>query len=336
MSTSGTYNYLCTASDIITAAFEDIGVIAAGQTIEAADSTTALRTLQMLAKQWMGTTDFAPGLKSWTRYRLFLFLAYNQSVYYVGPGATDDNATTGFRQYQLNAAAAGSATTITLKDSTLIYQPNAADAPTLTSGYNIGITLDGSPNTLQWTTINGAPSDVGGVTTVTLTAGLTSGASANNYVYVYQSKPQRPIEIETMSLLQDVSNITMPIRIYTDVGQYEAVNQKTAQGDPLAVLVEPRQTNTRITTNYTAWDVAKQLRMQVYYPTQNYDSVANDIEYPQQWYAALEWELASRLSPKYGAEFSQKMESNRTEALMIARQQEPARTSLYFQATKEY
>ena len=335
MATSGTYTYLCTASDIITAALDDIGVLAAGQTVDSTDNTTAIRTLQMLAKQWMGTTDFAPGLKSWTRYRLFLFMAYNQAVYYVGPGATDDNAATGFRRYTLASAAALGASSITVTNSSVVYQPDQADAPSLSTTYNIGIMLDGNPATMQWTTINGAPVVGGTTTAITLTAVTTGAASAGNYVYVYQSKPQRPIEVETMTLL-NASNITMPIRIYTDVGEYEAVNQKTALGDPLAVLIEPQQTNTRLTTNYYPYDVTKQLRMQVLYPTQDYSAVANDIEYPQQWYAALEWELAWRLHAKYGAEFTQAMQQARSEAIAIARQQEPARTSLYFQPSKDY
>jgi hypothetical protein len=335
VSTSGAYNYLCTASDIITASFEDLGVISAGQTVDSADSATALRTLQMLAKQWMGTTDFAPGLKSWTRYRLFLFFAYNQGVYYVGPGTTDDNATTGFRRYTVATAQTSGNNTVVVADSSVVYQPDLADAPTLSTTYKIGIQLDGSPSTMQWTTINGAPVDGGTNTTITLTANLTGNVAAGNYIYVYQTKPQRPIEIETVTLLNS-ANITMPIRIYTDVGQYEDVNQKTALGDPLAILVEPLQTNTRITTNYYPYDVTKQLRFQVYYPTQNYDSTANDIEYPQQWYAALEWELAFRLAPKYGAPWSQEAEQNRQRAVAIAQQQEPARSSLYFQAEKDY
>ena len=64
MATSGSWNYSVTALQIITSAYEDIGVIANGQSIDPDDLATGLRTLNILVKQWMGLNAKFPGYSS--------------------------------------------------------------------------------------------------------------------------------------------------------------------------------------------------------------------------------------------------------------------------------
>src|SRR3990167_6167396 len=73
-------------------------------------------------------------------------------------------------------------------------------------------------------------------------------------------------------------------------------------GDPTALLVEPQRINTAVTMNFAATNVYKTLRLTVIYPAEDYDNAAgsDDIGYPQEYYAALEWELARRCAPKFG------------------------------------
>ena len=78
MAPSGSFDYSLTAADIIQAALEDILVYEAGETVASGDSTIALRTLNLIVKQWQGDADMAQGLKVWTRQRLTLFLAEGQ------------------------------------------------------------------------------------------------------------------------------------------------------------------------------------------------------------------------------------------------------------------
>src|SRR3990167_935713 len=92
VATSLSWNYSATASVVINAALEDIGVLAAGASPSAADLATALVTLNFLVKQWQGTSDKFPGLKIWTRQRLVIFPIANQVRYLVGPAAGDDRA----------------------------------------------------------------------------------------------------------------------------------------------------------------------------------------------------------------------------------------------------
>ena len=51
MPTSSSSNFSMTAAQVITAAYEELGVISPGGTVTAADSTRALQRLSILVKQ---------------------------------------------------------------------------------------------------------------------------------------------------------------------------------------------------------------------------------------------------------------------------------------------
>src|SRR5271170_7654644 len=83
-STSGTYTFSVTQMQIIRAAAIDIGAIDPQEDLTAQEYSDCSFKLNMMVKQWMGNTDFAPGLKIWTRKRADLFLGLNQFTYRLG------------------------------------------------------------------------------------------------------------------------------------------------------------------------------------------------------------------------------------------------------------
>src|SRR6266480_2676682 len=245
MSTSGTWNFSVTALQIITSALEDIGVIASGATITSNDLSVALRTLNLLVKQWQGSSDKFPGLKVWTRQRLAMFFAKGQKDYLIGPASTDDRAA---------IMVSGSGAPATYQSTTLTSARSANDTVTpvtsssgMTAGDQFGIVL--SDGTLGWTTI----ATVDSATQVTLASNTLGAASLGSVVFSYTAKSQRFVDIEA-AVLRDNTNpvqpIDIPIKIYTDAQQYESITQKGAAGDPTAILVEPQRLNTRVTTNF--------------------------------------------------------------------------------------
>jgi hypothetical protein len=322
MPTSASWDYSLTAAGIIEAALEDINVLEAGVSVDSDDSTLALRTLNTLVKQWQGTTDMAAGLKVHTRQRITLFLALDQIEYLVGPASGDARATTQYGRTTLSADEASSQTTlsITSNTDTTTYPGTTV---TMTDGDIIGIVLD--DGTIHWSTITGTPAS-----TADIVAGLASAASSGNYVYWFTSRAQRFIDIEDVRL-RDAEIIDTKVRVYTDVGEYERMPQKDAEGDPTAILVEPLRTQTRVTLNFAPQDVTKQLRLTVIYPSEDYDATTNDIAYPQEWLAALEWELARRLAPKFNKRWTETHQASWLQATSIARQLNPQNTSIYFQ-----
>lgn len=323
MPTSGSWNFSVTALQIITSAAEDIGVIANGQSLNANDLSTMLRTLNLLVKQWQGTSDKFPGLKVWTRQRVVLFPVYNQARYLVGPAATDDRASANSLSTLTTAAKAASATALTVSSTSGM---TAADI--------IGIVLN--DGTVGWTTI----SSVTNGTDLVLPANSLGAAASGKVVYTFTSKAQRFVETEAC-LLRDNSTlgqpIDLPLDIYTDVQQYESLVQKQALGDPTAILVEYGRLNTVVTLNFAAANVYKSLRMTVIYPSEDYDDAtgADDISYPQEYFAALEWELARRCAPKFGRSWTEDLAGHWKIAVQEGVNFDPGDTSLHFEPERE-
>ena len=322
MTTSASWDYSLTAANIITMALEDINVLEAGETVDSDDSTVALRALNALVKQWQGSADMAPGLKVHTRQRITLFLAKDQYQYVVGPGSSDARSSTAYGRTTLSADEAASQTvlSITSNTDTTTYPGTTV---TMTASDIIGIVLN--DGTIQWTTISGTPT-----TTATVADALTGAASSGNYVYWFTSRAQRFVDIEAAAL-RDANGIDTHLDVFTDVGEYEQSPQKDADGDPTAILIEPLRTQTRVTLNFAPQDVTKQLRLTVIYPSEDYDATSDDIAYPQEWLAALEWELAFRLAPKFGKPWSQTHEANHARAIAIARQLNPQSTRAFYE-----
>src|SRR5262249_40690532 len=196
MALSGTWSFTVVRDDIIREALLNIGAIGESEVPTAQEVTDCARKLNMICKQWMGTQDFAPGLKMWTRQRCDLFLGYTKYQYQLGPtgdnwaaGVTGGGLGQNYAQTQLTANAISGATSIVVAQATQI---NVGDY--------IGIQC--SNLDIFWTTVV----SVNLLTlTVTLTAGLTSAANSNAYVWNYTTKGQRPLQIVTC-ILRDINN----------------------------------------------------------------------------------------------------------------------------------
>lgn len=331
MPTSGSYTYQVTALQVINAAAEDIGIRVAGQALGSADLATALTALNMLVKQWQGTSDKFPGLKEWTRQRVTVFLAKNQMRYLVGPNSTDSMCclSTAYGRTTVRTTSAAATTALPIV-ATSDATTNPGTTISMANADNIGIRLD--DGTIQWTTI----SSTGAGPIANLGAGLTSQASAGNYVYWFTNKAQRFVDTEA-AVYRDENLIDLPLRVFTDVQEYEGITQKNAAGDPTGILIEYQRLNTAVTCNFSTANTQRQLRLTVFYPAEDYTSAAgaDDISYPQEFYAALEWELARRIAPKFGAPWSQDMQMNWQINVQDAIGLNPQNSSAYFEPGRE-
>jgi len=323
MATSGSWDYSVTALQIITSAAEDIGVAENNQSLDSNDLATMLRTLNLLVKQWQGQSDKFPGLKVWTRQRVEMFFVSGQARYLVGPASADARAAVSPVVTTLTAAKGASATTITLASTT-----------GMTAADTIGFVL--ATGALGWGTI----STVDSSTQVTIAANSIGAANSGAVVFTYTSKAQRFVELEAVSL-RDWSTpgqpIDIPLEVYTDVQQYELVTQKLASGDPTAILIEPLRLTTAVTLNFAAANVYKTLHLTVIYPAEDYDNAAgsDDIAYPQEYFAALEWELARRCAAKFGRPWTADLAQHWEIAVREGVNLNPQETSLSFEPGRE-
>ena len=328
MATSGSWNYSATAADIILRAGKNIGLVQPGQSLTSPQSTELLQILNFIAKQWQGKADMAQGLKIHTRQRVTVFLAKNQPTYLVGPAATDNHATTQYGRTTLSAAEAAGQTTlsITATTDTTTYPGTTV---TMTASDNIGIVQ--SDGTLFWTTI----SSTGAGPTVVVASGIDVAAASGAYVYWYTNKAQRFPFCEA-AVLRNSDIIDVGLPVFTEVSQYElGISNKTQQGDPINLLIEPLRLNTRVTVDYYPQDVTKQLRLTVLYPAEDYDATTDDIAFPQEWFAALEWETSLRAAPTFGRTWTPEMQLNYTQATAIARELNPQNTARHFEPNRE-
>lgn len=324
MSTSGSYDYSLTAAGIISVALENIGATPIGGTDRSTYVTTCLRRLNMIAKQFQGTSDGAQGIKVHTRQRVAMFLEKGQQTYLIGPGSTDSKASTQYGRTTISADEAAGQTTISITSNTDTTNYPGTTV-TMTAADVIGIELD--TGAIHWSAISGTPS-----TTATITVALPSAAASGNYVYWFTSKAQRFPVIES-AVLRYSTLVDTPIDVYTQVQQYDlGVADKYADGTPTRILVEPLRTNTRVTLNTQPTDVSQQIVMTVLYPAEDYDATSDDIAFPQEWLRALAWSLSKEVAPAFSRQWTPEMEANRIEAISIARGINPENSVLYFQS----
>lgn len=329
-STSGSYTFSVTRDDIIRTMMLDIGALAEGENPTAQEITDSARKLNMLVKQWMGNTDFAPGLKVWTRKRADLFLQPNQYVYQVGQTGADHwiDSTAGlvypnaYGQTTLTANAAQGATVLTVATTATF---NILDF--------IGIQVG---NGISWGTVSAINA---GLNQVTIAApGLSGAANANAYVWNYTNKGIRPITLIT-AVLRDIYANDTDLRIMKTVQTYEALPTKTAPsnvGDPTEVFYESHFRNQapygRLYLDVGgAQDVTKHIHAVYLAPVQDFVNPGDAPDYPQEWYRALVFGLGRDCAGMFDCSWTADLEQNLQDSLAIARQTDPEDSEVYFQ-----
>ena len=304
-------------------ALENIKVLRAGGTVNSSHQTLALRRLNVIAKQYQGTSDGAQGLKVHTRQRITLMLAVGQQSYLIGPASTDARASTQIGRTTLSAAEALGQTTLSITSNT---DTTTYPGTTLTMANADIIGIELNDGTIQWTTISGTPT-----TTAVVVDSLTVAAASGNYVYWFTSRAQRFPVIES-AVLREAGYTTTPLDVYNEVRQYEyGVSDKYANGTPTAILVEPLRIATRVTLNSQPTDVQQQIILTVLYPSEDYDATTDDIAFPQEALRFLSWELSFEIAPAFGAAWTPQMEKLRLESRQAWSTLNPENSVLYYQ-----
>lgn len=322
MATSNSFDFSQTALQVIQAAYEDLGVVAPGVAVATALATMGLSRLNMIAKQWQGNSDMAPGLKVHTRQRINLFLAKGQQTYLVGPAATDARSTTLYgRTTVATAYVSGTSLSVAAVSDTTTFPGTTVS---MTTADFIGVQLN--DGTIGWTTLNGTP----GSSPATLQAGLASAAASGNYVWWFTSRAQKFPALEG-AVLRDKNYKDVELGIFRQVQEYDqGVPDKYVDGRPSSILVEPLRTQTRIILDSQPTDVTDTIILTALYPAEDYDATSDDIAFPVEWIRPLVAELRFALSHNIGR-YTDAMEKDRQQALQWARSVNPEMSSLFFQ-----
>jgi len=274
MATSGSISFSVSRDDIITEALELLGELAEGQSPSANALTSCSRTLNMMVKNWQ-----AEGLTLSALQRTYLFLEKNKSEYTLT--SSGDNWTTSFNSTQIATAGIATDTTIDVSDASLI-----------SNGDYIGIELD--DGTMQWTTVNGAP--VGN--TVTLTTALSGASAANNYVYSYTTKANRPASIVAAQVKSTSgTETTVDIDNKTD---YITLSNKSSDGQVTQIWPKQEIASYKVYVWPQTSDVTDYLVLWAQRTLEDFTTASDTPDFPQEWYLPLATNLAVLLAPKYG------------------------------------
>jgi len=316
MTTSGTVSFSLNRDDIIKQAMEDCGALGIGETASDDDLQKVAKKLNIMVKQWMGTVDFAPGLKVWSRKDGNLFLSTTTGTYSLGPSGS--GWATSFFTTDVATAASSGASTITVDSVTNIA-----------NGDNIGIAL--ASGAIQWTTVNGAPA--GNVVTLTATLNENVLNEATVYNYATSLQARRPLQILT-AVLRDSNNNDVPLLVF-NLQDYEALPSKVNTqntGDPISIFYQANLTNGTLKTDVgAASDTTKYIHMVYLSPIEDFNSATDTPDYPQEWYRALIAGLSVEIAPGFSLPVTQDMKDAKAEALAIAGRVNPETSSAFFQ-----
>lgn len=330
MAASGSYDYTVTAGNIIDSAYEDIQVTQEGSSPTPEQYTIALRTLNLMTKEWMGKPTFAPGLKRWTRNFIYVFMRQYKNIYVLAQAQSgaDNAALNSYVSTTLASPTASGSPTLTIS-STILTWPTGQSGGSIANTNIIGIQLDSGD--MQWTTV----SNITG-TTITLGANLTGNASATNVVFAYSTSNvvDLPLDFVTM-VRRDINGIDYPMDKMADMYGYEQITNKNITSTPIQWFWEKKRTNGNLYIDCFPATITDVFRICALYPIDDEDSVSNDMAFPQQWFGALEWGLAKKLAPKFGKEWSQTMEQNYSEAMVSASAVDSEVVYQYFQPNRD-
>lgn len=276
MATSGTAVFSLNRDQLIKAALRKVNAFEAGETPDSDSVSDASDALNTMVKHWQGN-----GVQIYKTVEAILFPQVGQVRYSLGLTSTD-HATESWVETELAANAALGASQISVDSATGIA-----------TTYHIGVQLD--DGTLQWTTVNGAPSG----TTITLTAVLTDSATAGNLVVVYQTKLVRPLRILGARSYNFASAIDVPLE-EMDRLEYQDMPNKTNSGTVTSFYYDRRTSSTGYLYVWPApANVDDAIKMTVAKPIEDFSAAGDDADLPQEWIRAIVWGLADEIADEY-------------------------------------
>lgn len=289
MASSGSYNFATDRDTLIADAHLYIGAIGEGETPSANQVTEAARMLNMIVK-----LREADGMPLWAIKRGYILPFSGASSI-----NTNSHVVVAYDTTTLGGDEAAAQTALTVASITGF---SASD--------QLGIELD--DGSIDWTTINGAPSG----TTITATAGLTSAASSGNRVFGYTASSERiqkPLRILHADILQLDNNTSHPINVVSEQ-DYFGLGSRTTEGIPNQIYYSRvPSSDTALETNgtifvyprFSAGDHVIEFTYQR--PFMDFDASTDEPDFPQAFYLPIVIELAALLGPKFGVPLKERV-----------------------------
>lgn len=267
MSTSNSTNYSVNANELITSAFEIVGIAQAGEPLEPEDSQSALRALNFMLKAVQRK------LNIWKRKTVSIPLVAGQSVYTIG---------------QKSAGNATSLLASTLIDSSANFN---------TDNIQVGDTVKN---------ITAGTSTTVGTVVSTIELGLaadifTVGTEAYEITNADVSAP-RPLEILECNRKRSDGSEVIVTKLTRN--EYEALSNKTSPGAPINYHYDPTIDNGTLYIWQTPdATTASEYTLELVYRStiEDVDSLTETIDMPPEDMEAVVINLAYRLTSRFGS-----------------------------------
>ena len=275
MTTSSTTTLELTGLELITKAFQKLGIRAAETPLEPFEVQDGADDLNLMLKSWQ-----QQGMHLWLEAEGILFLQVGKESYLLG--STGDEATTIDDFVATNTAAdyAANATVLALTSS----------AGMLAGDY-VGVRLD--DGTRFWTTIFSV-----NTAQITLTAKLPSSAASGSTVFTYTNQIQRPLRISSSRRKTHGADNEIEVYSWSRNEYFNQVN-KGGTGTVVNAYYSPLLGNGRYYVWQTASSVNDYVRISFERPIEVVTDVSQTLDIPSEWFETIIYSLAVRLTDSY-------------------------------------
>lgn len=202
--------------------------------------------------------------------------------------STDAAVTMDFTATQTTGTFRAANVSTTSGHTTLVTAMNYVNQLT---GDSIGIELD--DGTRQWLDIVSISGS-----TLSLKDQITSAAAVDNTVFTYSNIIGRPLRIEDARRTTDAESSEIEMNKWSRQEYFSQVN-KTSQGSPTNFYYQPKLENGEVHIWQTADNVNQLVKFTFEKTIEDFDSTANNPDFPIEWSRALIWNLALDIGPEY-------------------------------------
>lgn len=309
MAVGTTNTFSLNRNQIIDRAMAALGIRTDQRALTASEVSEASDELNIMIKSWK-TKNYL-----WKTTEGTLFLA-NAQAEYILDGSTA-NATEDFNETTTTADAALGASSVLVTSAT-----------GFTAGYFVGVVQD--DNTIHWTTVASVST-----LTINLTDNLTAAATSGNKVYVYETKINRPEEINSLRARTSDGTDTPTTSLARDT--YFNIPVKTNTATPNQWYYDKQLSVGKM----YLWPVPNSVGDTVKFTFQkmffDITGAATDPDFPIEWADALILNLALRMSRIKGKskEYREYLRRDALEALNEVQGYDREDASFYFQPATE-
>jgi hypothetical protein len=296
-------------NQIIDRAMATIGIKTTQRPLTATEVNQASDELNIMIKSWK-TKDYL-----WKTTEGTLWLVPNQAKYRLD-GSTA-NATENYTETTTSSSASIGATSIVV-----------ANATDFIAGYYIGIVQDDT--TILWTVITNV---VG--TTITFTAPLTVAVTDGNKVYTYQTKINRPEQINSLRIRTSNNSDLPTVALARD--SYFNIPVKTNSARPNQWYYDKQLAYGDIylwSTPNSSSDLVKFTFQKMFF---DIDEASTNADFPVEWIDPIVLNLALRLARIYGKDqnYREQLKRDADEAMANVQGYDREPASFYFQPASQ-